>query len=223
MTCYTENSVGTVSVRCYNFERMRGVFMRKSISFSLIGSVFLLTACDPVSWLVGGTFVAGTVTVRDKEGITGQISDTYVKERIRLALLNKDKDLYDRIELAVKHGIVVVIGSFDDESQCERVKDIVDTIQIKDVYYETKVEPQARIGTFAADSGITTRIEASMKSNGNVASLNYDTTTVNGVVYMCGTAMTAYERDIVLNIARSTSGVKKVVSYIKIAKPEVEE
>jgi len=197
--------------------------MRKSISFSLIGSVFLLTACDPVSWLVGGTFVAGTVTVRDKEGITGQISDTYVKERIRLALLNKDKDLYDRIELAVKHGIVVVIGSFDDESQCERVKDIVDTIQIKDVYYETKVEPQARIGTFAADSGITTRIEASMKSNGNVASLNYDTTTVNGVVYMCGTAMTAYERDIVLNIARSTSGVKKVVSYIKIAKPEVEE
>lgn len=197
--------------------------MRKLANFSLIGSAFLLTACDPVSWLVGGTVVAGAITVRDKEGITGQISDTYLKEKIRLTLLNKDKELYDRIELAVKHGIVVVIGSFDDESQCERVKDIIDTVQVKDVYYETKVEPQAKIGTFAADAGITTRIEASMKSNGNVASLNYDTTTVNGVVYMCGTAMSAYERDVVLNIARSTSGVKKVVSYIKIAKPEVEE
>ncbi len=197
--------------------------MRRLVSFSLIGSAFLLTACDPVSWLVGGTVVAGTVTVRDKEGITGQISDAYLKEKIRLTLLNKDKELYDRVELAVKHGIVVVIGSFDDESQCERVREIVDTVQIKDVYYETKVEPQARVGTFAADSGITARIEASMKSNGNVASLNYDTTTVHGVVYMCGTAMTAYERDIVLNIARSTSGVVKVVSYIKIAKPEVED
>lgn len=197
--------------------------MKRLVSFSLIGSVMLLTACDPVSWLVGGTLVAGTVTVRDKEGISGQITDKYLKERIRIALLNNDKDLYDRIELAVKHGIVVVIGSFDDESQCERVKEIVDNVRVEDVYYELHVEPQAKAGTFATDAGITTRIEASMKSNGNVASLNYDTTTVNGVVYTCGTAMSAYERDVVLNIARTTSGVNKVVSYIKIAKPEVEE
>jgi len=197
--------------------------MKKLVSFSLLGSALFMTACDPVSWLVGGTLVAGTVTVRDKEGIPGQITDKYLKERIRIALLNKDKDLYDRIELAVKHGIVVVIGSFDDESQCERVKEIVDSVKVEDVYYELNVEPQAKVGTFAADAGITTRIEASMKSNGNVSSLNYDTTTVNGVVYMCGTAMSAYERDVVLNIARTTSGVVKVVSYVKIAKPEVEE
>jgi len=197
--------------------------MRKLSKFWWASLPLLLAACDPVSLVVGSTVVAGTVTVRDKEGITGQISDTYLKEKIRLTLLNKDKELYDRVELAVKHGIVVVIGSFDDESQCERIKEIIDTIQVNDVYYETKVEPQANAGTFAVDAGITTRIEASMKSNGNVASLNYDTTTVNGVVYMCGTAMTAYERDIVLNIARSTSGVVKVVSYIKIAKPEVED
>ncbi len=197
--------------------------MRRVVSFSLIGSVLLLTACDPVTWLVGGTVVAGTVTVRDKEGITGQISDKYLKEKIRFTLLNKDKDLCDRVELAVKHGIVVVIGSFDDESQCERVKEIIETVKVEDVYYEARVEPQAQVGTFAIDSGITARIEASMKGNGNVASLNYDTTTVNGIVYICGTAMTAYERDVVLNIARTTSGVEKVVSYIKIAKPEVED
>lgn len=196
--------------------------MRKLVFFSLAGVSLLLTACDPVSWFVGGTVVAGAVTVRDKEGISGQITDTYLKEKIRLTLLNKDKDLYDRVELAVKHGIVVVIGSFDDESQCERVREIIDEIKVEDVYYETRVEPQAKIGTFLADSGITTRIEASMKSNGNVASLNYDTTTVNGIVYICGTAMNAYERDVVLNIARTTSGVNKVCSYIKIAKPEEE-
>lgn len=197
--------------------------MYKFIGFPLLGFVLLLTACDPVSWIVGGTIVTGTVTVRDKEGVTGQITDKYLKEKIRLTLLNKDKDLYDRIELAVKHGIVVVIGSFDDKSQCERVKQIVGSVKVEDIYYELKIEPRARAATFAVDAGITTRIEASMKSNGNVSSLNYDTTTVNKVVYMCGTAMTAYERDVVLNIARTTSGVSKVVSYIKIAKPESEE
>ncbi len=197
--------------------------MQKLIRISIVGSAFLLAACDPLSLLVGGTIVAGTVTVRDKEGIPGQITDKYLKEKVRLALLNRDKNLYDRVELAVKHGIVVVIGSFDDESQCERVRQIIGDLKVNDIYYELKIEPQARAGTFAVDSGITTRIEASMKSNGNVASLNYDTTTVNRVVYMCGTAMTAYERDVVLNIARTTSGVAKVVSYIKIAKPEIEE
>lgn len=197
--------------------------MQKLLKFSWIGSALLLAACDPLSLIVGSTIVAGTVTVRDKEGIPGLITDKYLKEKLRLALLNRDKDLYDRIELAVKHGIVVVIGSFDDESQCERVRQIVGSLNINEVYYELKIEPQARAGTFAVDSGITARIEASMKGNGNVASLNYDTTTVNRVVYMCGTAMTAYERDVVLNIARTTSDVAKVVSYIKVAKPEVEE
>lgn len=197
--------------------------MKRLVGFSFLGVALFTTACDPVSWLVGGTIVAGTVTVRDKEGISGQITDKYLKEKIRLALIQKDKNLYDRVEFAVKHGIVVVIGSFDDKSQCERVKEIIDGVKVENVYYELKVEPQAKAGTFAADAGITTRIEASMKSNGNVSSLNYDTTTVNGVVYMCGTAMTAFERDVVLNIARTTSGVVNVVSYIKIARPEVEE
>lgn len=181
-----------------------------------------LAACDPVTVAVGGSLVAGTITVRDKEGISGQISDAYLKKKIQIALFNQEKELYDRVELAIKHGIVVVIGSFDDESQCERVRGIVNNIKTEDVYFELQVQPQTKVSTFASDAGITARIESNLKSDGNVSSLNYDTTTVNGVVYMCGTAMTPYERDVVLNIARTTSGVEKVVCYIKIAPPEEE-
>ena len=190
----------------------------------LIGlSLLFLTACDPVTIAVGGAAVAGVATVRDKEGIGGELSDAYLKKKIQMALLKKDKNLYDRIELAVKHGIVVVIGSFDDESQCARAMEIVRKVQDKDVYDETKVQKQTDISSFSSDSGITVRIDSNMKTDGNVSSLNYDLTTVNGVVYICGTAMTPYERDVVLNIARTTSGVVKVVSYIKIAKPEEKE
>ncbi len=181
-----------------------------------IPAFFLCCGCDPVTLIVGGTAAIGTATVRDKEGATGQISDAYLKKKIETVLYRKDPKLFDRIELAVKHGIVVVIGSFDDQSQCDTAMEIVRSVKTDDVYDETKVEPQAKIGTFAEDSAITTRISSALTFDGNVSSLNYDLTTVNGVVYICGTAMSVYERDVVLNHARTTSGVKKVVSYIKI-------
>lgn len=190
--------------------------IEKVIGFSLL----FLTACDPVTIAVGGAVVAGTATVRDKEGLAGQVSDAYLKKKIQIALFKADKDIYDRIELAVKHGIVVVIGSFDDESQCIRAMEIVRKVKGRDVYDETHVQKQTDVSSFSSDSAISVRIESNLKTDGNVSSLNYDLTTVNGIVYICGTAMTPYERDVVLNIARTTSGVVKVVSYIKIAKPE---
>ncbi len=187
--------------------------LKRFVNVSLI---LLCTGCDPVTWVVGGTAAVGTATVRDKEGATGQVSDSYLKKKIEAVLCKKDSTLFDRIELAVKHGIVIVIGSFDDQSQCERAMEIVRSVKKDDVYDETRVEPQAKVGTFVVDSGITTRISSALTFDGNVSSLNYDLTTVNGVVYICGTAMSIYERDVVLNHARTTSGVKKVVAYIKI-------
>ena len=59
--------------------------MQKLLKFSWIGSALLLAACDPLSLIVGSTIVAGTVTVRDKEGIPGLITDKYLKEKLRLA------------------------------------------------------------------------------------------------------------------------------------------
>lgn len=189
----------------------------------LLSSLLFCTACDPVTIALGGAAAAGTVTVRDKEGITGEISDAYLRKKIEAKLFSKDTDLFDRVELIVKHGIVVVIGSVDDESQIERIKEIVGKVQKDKVYFELHVQPATDAKTFAVDAGITSRINAFLRADGNVSSLNYELSTVRGVVYICGTAMTPYERDVVLNYARTTSEVEKVVSYIVIDKPGEED
>ena len=190
-----------------------------------IVSVFALvsmTACDPVTIAVGGAVAAGTVAVRDKEGVSGEFSDAYLKKKVQLALVKKDKNLSDRVELIVKHGIVVVIGSFDDQSQCARTMEIVRQVA-PDAYDETKVQKKTDVSMFTSDAGITTRINSSLTTDGNVASFNYEVVTVNSIVYIAGTASTIFERDVVLNIARTTSSVEKVVSYIKIAPPKKED
>ncbi len=179
--------------------------------------LLLCSACDPVTLAFGGAAVVGTTAVRNDNGVIGSISDTELQAKINAQLMNKDKDLFDRVELSVKHGMVVVIGYMDDASQCQRAIQIVRSVSgWKEVFDETQVQEAPKAKDLVIDSSITSRIKSSLAFDGNVQSLNYDVTTVKGVVYICGTAQNKYERDIVLNHARTTSGVNKVVCYIKV-------
>ena len=82
--------------------------------------------------------------------------------------------------------------------------------------FELSIGELPDIKDLANDSSITSRIKSAMLFDGNIQSLNYDITTVKGVVYICGTAQSKYERDLVINCARNTSSVERVVSYISI-------
>ncbi|MDR2067943.1 MAG: BON domain-containing protein [Holosporaceae bacterium] len=183
--------------------------------------VLLCASCDPFAWILGGTAVVGSTAVRNQEGVSGSISDTELQAKINNALFVSDKDIFDRVELAIKHGIVVVIGYMQDDAQREKAMQIIRNIEgCSEAYDETKVQDMPDVSNFTTDTLITSRIKSALSFDGNVHSMNYDITTVRGVVYVCGTAQTPYERDVVLNHARTTSGVEKVVSYIKINKKE---
>jgi osmotically-inducible protein OsmY len=187
--------------------------------FCFFLSLLLCAACDPVTFIVGGAAVAGTASLRNQEGLSGSFSDTELQAKISHALLSKDKDLFDRVELALKHGIVVVIGYMKDEFQRKRAMQIVREVKgWKEVYDETSVQKIPSASDFALDASITSRVKSSLSFDGNIHSLNYDVTTVKGIVYICGTAQSKYERDVVLNHARTTSGVEKVVAYVRLNK-----
>jgi osmotically-inducible protein OsmY len=181
----------------------------------------LCASCDPFTWILGGTAVVGSTAVRNQEGVSGSISDTELQAKINNALFVSDKDIFDRVELAIKHGIVVVIGYMKDDAQREKAMQIIRNIEgCGNAYDETRVQDMPNVSDFAIDTGITSRIKSAFSFDGNVHSMNYDITTVRGVVYVCGTAQTLFERDVALNHARTTSGVEKVVSYIKINRKE---
>ncbi len=180
-------------------------------------SVFFLSACDPLTIALGGVAVAGTTAVRNQNGLSGSLSDNEIQVKINKIFFDNDKDIFDRTELSVKHGAVIVIGYMKDKNQCEKAirlaKQVGDSVVIFD---ETKIQEEPKAKNLAIDSSITSRIKSDLAFDGNVKSLNYDITTVNGVVYICGTAQNRYERDIVLHSARTTSGVINVIAYIRL-------
>ena len=206
--------------KCYNLPGCWEKFGDKMgvvrICSSLLPVLFCV-ACDPVTLALGGTTVVGATAVRNQKGIGGSISDTALQAKINHALFKNDRLLFDYVELSVKHGMVVVIGYVKDESQRAAIMQIVRSVEGSvEVFDEIQVQEFPNASDFAADSSITSRVKSSLLFDGNVSSMNYDITTVKGIVYVCGTALSKYERDVVLNHIRTTSGVKNVVAYVKI-------
>lgn len=209
-----ENGVNQSNEDAYKFNGI----VNTSVYFSSLILLFL-TACDPVTIAIGGTALVGEEMVCNQEGIGGTIDDSTIQTKINKCLVEHDDQIFSRVELSVKHGVVVVIGYMKDKDQCEKTKDLVSKVRgYEAVYFELSVGKVPTASQAANDSGVTSRIKSALLFNGNVLSRNYDVTTVKGVVYITGTAQTKYERDLVIDCAKSTSGVKRVASYIKINK-----
>lgn len=202
-----------IDIRSQESPLLRGVF-----AVSACSALLLLTGCNPLVFTMGGTAVVGTEMARNQNGVSGAISDSGLQAKINAKLLQEDPDIADRVELSVKHGNVVVIGYMRDEEQCRRAMYLIRNICGPNISVFDEVQigsiPKAKV--VAVDSNITSKIKSSMAFDSNIRSLNYDVTTVRGIVYICGTAQTKFERDVVLNCARTTPGVVKVVSYIFI-------
>jgi osmotically-inducible protein OsmY len=181
--------------------------------------LFVITACDPVTVAVGGAAIAGVEATRNQHGVGGAISDSEIQTKINSYLAEKDPKIFERIELCVKHGNVVAIGYMKNQEQCEKALQLIKCISgYRNLFNEIKVQSSPTAKNVAVDSSITSRIKSAMAFDGNIYSLNYDVTTVKGIVYICGTAQSKYERDVVLNCARTTSGAEKVCAYIAINK-----
>ena len=100
--------------------------MNKKLCIISSGYVLLfLTACDPITLAIGGTAAAGVEVARNQNGVTGAISDSALQAQINKFLFDNDRDIFDRVELSVKHGTVVVIGYMKDKDQCNRAMELV--------------------------------------------------------------------------------------------------
>jgi osmotically-inducible protein OsmY len=69
----------------------------------------------------------------------------------------------------------------------------------------------------ADDALISSQLRTKLIGDKEVASRNYDISTVNGVIYVFGIARNQPELDRVLNYARSISGVQRVVNHAVLA------
>ena len=188
--------------------------MRTLISLT---SLLLLSSCLPV--MVGGAGAATVTAAAREKGLSGGMSDSTISTSIKSKLYSYDRDVHRRVGVNVQNGEVLLTGSLDSQDVINEVERLTWSVDgVKKVLNEMGVNTDdgIAVGEITTDSWVTTQIKSSLLFNGDIKSINYSIKTVSGIVHVMGIAQNQAELDKVLDIAKTTRGVKTVKSYVQI-------
>jgi osmotically-inducible protein OsmY len=172
-----------------------------------------VAGCVPV--FVGtGVITGGYVAIRDK-GIGDSISDSKIDMAIKKKLYRISKKLYSEVSVATDMGAVLLTGIVSDPewvSIAEReawAENGVKTVDNNLVHGD-----EISVSQILKDGTITSSCRSVLICTSSVRSVNYKLKTMNGVVYVRGTARSGEELNTALSQIRRVKGVQKVVSYV---------
>lgn len=187
--------------------------MRRSLL--LLPLPFLLTGCFS-AMVSAGTEVG--VSIAEERSFGRKVDDKMIYADITNQYIQADKGvLVSDVNINTRFGRVMLTGTVDSE------KDMQDAISlawkakgVEEVINELIVDPSATLLTTANDSLIKRNLEARLLITKGVWVINYSFDVQNGVAYLIGRVKTQAELDRVLNVARTTKGVKRVVSHLQV-------
>ncbi|MDH3229126.1 MAG: BON domain-containing protein [Alphaproteobacteria bacterium] len=183
----------------------------------LLATLLPLGGCAPL--IVGGAAVGATVAAQDRPVKTA-IADSVIQGSINRKLLDFDTKVYQRVDIEVVEGKVLLTGIVPDPRnridaariawQADGVAEVINEIEVKDT---------STLSDAARDSWITTKLRSAILFDGEIHSLNYTIDTVNKTVYLMGIAQSQTELDRVVAYTRQIDYVRRVVPYVRIRSP----
>lgn len=195
--------------------------MIRSIAL-LLSTSLLLSACTGLGMVTGAAAVTG-ISAAQEGGVRGAISDTAIKLRINDLWFKYDVDAFTKLQTTIDQGRVLILGVVQNpEHRVEAVRLAWQVEGVKQVMNEIRVEKSEGVKGFVRDAWITSKLRTMLTIDRDVQSINYSIDTVQGIVYLMGVAVNQKELNHVIEKVRTTSGVKKVVSYVKLAGEDIE-
>jgi osmotically-inducible protein OsmY len=192
---------------------------RGLVRFSTLGIPVLLlpllSGCVPL--LLGGAAAGSGYVAGQERGPVTTARDAAIKAKVADNLATYNKDLPSQVNLSVYDGRVLITGLVSNpEWQAEAGRLAWQVDGVKEVYNEVDVASKSTLADATRDSWITTRLRNSITFDSQIRSLNYSIDTVNGVVYLNGSARSQGEIDRVTDYARNIPNVRRVVNYVRI-------
>jgi osmotically-inducible protein OsmY len=112
---------------------------------------------------------------------------------------------------------VVLTGTVETLTLKQRAVSLTHKISgVKEVTDEMRVGPGESFRDYSRDSWITTNLKTTLLFDSRISSRNYTIRSVNRAIYLMGIAQNQQELDWVLEHAKGISGVKRVVSHVRV-------
>jgi osmotically-inducible protein OsmY len=168
--------------------------------------------------IVGGLGAAGGAgyAANNERGVQGGVDDFAIKSNIQKAW-QQANPLLQTLNINAYEGRILLTGMVPNpEAKAQAVQIAGQVPGVRAVYDEIEVAPPETAWADAKDTWITSRLRTDLTFTPEVRSTNYTIETVNGSVFLIGSARSQYELDRVTAIARNTPDVKRVVSYVEV-------
>lgn len=188
--------------------------MNKLIQIALVGvALSQLHGCAAVA--VSGAAV-GTSMAADRRTAGAYVGDQEIELRALRGLGEALPQKNVSIAATSFNRQVLLTGQVPDDAARARAEAVVKAVpEVRTVFNELAVSGVASATSYANDATITSKVKTRLLSDKNVPGTKIKVKTESGVVYLMG-LVTKAEASTAAEIARTTSGVTKVVTLFEI-------
>jgi osmotically-inducible protein OsmY len=187
------------------------------LSLSLAASAALLPACAPL--VVGGAAATSVIVAVDRRSSGAQLDDQTIELRAASAIRDA---VGTRVRASVTsyNRRALITGEAASERDKELVTQAVrQTPNVQMVFNEMDVTNSPTLKERAEDSLLTAKVKAALVAAKEVPSSSIKVVSERGTVYLMGLVSRA-EADRATHVARTTTGVQRVVLLFEIVSDE---
>lgn len=191
------------------------VGMRLSSIAVILTSLFALSGCATA--VIGAATETG-VTLAEERSAGTKVDDLSIYTKLNhLFFQNDTNDLMVNVTINVRHARVMLTGNVESQETAERAVMLAWRVEgVQEVINEITVKPGADFFSNANDAIIKKNLESRLLITKDVWVINYSIDIVSGTAYMLGIVHDQAELNRVLNVVRTTQGVRKVISHLQI-------
>jgi|TARA_B110000495_G_C22577382_1_gene347099 osmotically-inducible protein OsmY len=173
----------------------------------------ILTGC--IGTASTGIFGTGVSIALDPRSLGTQIDDSVMQKNLTARILLRDKSHILNLNTKVLDGRIFLTGKVSNpEEKLQITKLAWETKGVRSVKNDTKIKEEFNFKQSAKDLLITSQLRAAIIFNKKVKATNYQIDTYKKKIFIYGIAITAEERNVVINEAKEILDVKDVIASI---------
>lgn len=187
--------------------------MSRFYALLIVVPLIILQGCAAA--VVGGGATGAAIAV-DRRTAGSVIDDQGIEIKARREFASND-ELWEQsnVNVVSYNGIVLITGETPNQQLKSKITEIVKDIpKVRKVYNEMAIAAPSALSSRSSDTWLTSKVKTRLTAEKEVRSLFIKVKTERGVVYLMG-KVTRQEADTAVAVARSTSGVQRVVKVFE--------
>lgn len=169
-----------------------------------------------------GSFLAavdsGPIEDDPGERTTGaRVEDEAIETKGKVNISAADELLDDsHFSVTSYNGYVLIVGQVPNQEMKDKASEVIRDIRgVRRIYNELEIAGNTSALVRSSDTWLTTKVKTALLSADDIEGNRVKVVTENGVVYLMGLASRA-EAARIVDVARSTGGVQKVVQIFEL-------